>query len=149
MKLAGAQAWRQSDSHSCGQKMKGSPDRRVPRRRKGGYFFSGSLTLLLHMCCHALVDRKPLAMRPSEMPLSVGDIQRSVAICIIAASTVCVALLNCTFGVLRYARTTIPMWQVLLGKVCGLFACESLRDRMHMVRRALRLRYQLSSDFRI
>ena len=93
MKLAGVQAGRRSDSHSCGQKMKGSPDRRVPRRRKGGYFFSGSLTLLFHMCCHALIDRNPLAMRPYEMPLSVGDIQRSVAICIIAASAVCVALL--------------------------------------------------------
>ena len=86
-------------------------------------------------------------MRQYEVPLSVGDMQRSVAICIIAASTVCVALLNCTFGVLRYACTTNPVWQVLLGKLCGLFACESLRDRMRMARRALRPRYQLSSDF--
>ena len=92
MKLAGVQAGRRSDSHSCGQKKKGSPDRRVPRRRKGVYFFSGSLTLLFHMCCHALIHTS-LGIRPYEMPLSVGDIQCSVAICIIAASAGCVALL--------------------------------------------------------
>ena len=32
-------------------------------------------------------------MKPYEMPLSVGDTQRSVAICIIDASAVCVAFL--------------------------------------------------------
>ena len=32
-------------------------------------------------------------MKRYEMPLSVGDTQRSVAICIIDASAVCVALL--------------------------------------------------------
>lgn len=48
----------------CSQRlMKGSPDRCVPRRRKGGYFFSGSLTLLFHMCCHALIHNS-LVMRP-------------------------------------------------------------------------------------
>ena len=116
MKLAGAQAWRRSDSHTGGQKMKVRLIGACPRRRRGGYFFSGSLTLLLRMCCDALIDRKPLAMRPYEMPLSVGDFQRSVAVCIIAASTVCVTLLNCTFGVLRYVCTTNLLWQVLLGK---------------------------------
>ena len=147
MKLAGVQAGRRSDSHSCGQKMKGSPDRRVPRRRKGGYFFSGSLTLLFHMCCHALIDRNPLAMRPYEMLLSVGDTQRSVAIGIIGASAVCVALLIALLVLydmlVQHFRCDRCSWE----KVCGLFACESLRDRMHMARRALRSRYQLSSDF--
>ena len=109
MKLAGVQAWRRSDRHSCGQKMKVRLIGACPRRRQGGYFFSGSLTLLLRMCCDALIDRKLLAMRQYEMPLSVGDMQCSVGICIIAASTVCVALLNCTFGVQRYACTTNPV----------------------------------------
>ena len=93
MKLAGVKAGRQRDSHSCGQKKKGLPDWGVLRRRKGVCFFSGSLTLLFHMCCHALIDRRPLAMKRYEMPLSVGDTQRSVAICIIDVSAVCVALL--------------------------------------------------------
>ena len=101
------------------------------------------------MCCDALIDRKPLAMRPYEMPLSVGDIQRSVAFCIIAASTVCVALLIALLVLsdmlVQHFRCDRCSWE----KVCGLFACESLRDRMHMARRALRSRYQLSSDFPI